>query len=336
MSKIRSAYRTYTASVIKSRSEVPDQTDMTVNGSDVECNNLTTTKTKNALGAATNKIGELSAHANINHWSCFGPTVRSTYGSGYGKVLVNSDPVANFKKGDFAGYNHGAVTPGWQSGGQAAAEANNWVNSGSQATCNANIDIGEIDWEGEMGAIGVAMLIFDVTDNIVGWGYTALSGIGSNFILSGTTTISGGIVLDKLDWYAMAFIVDQEITDPEDVISAMICRVPNISTWEINLKVKVATDITVEASGWTVDTPAFNLSAGTCGFNDAYKNVNLSNLRIVAQLFDWNWSQVGSDVELFNDVYYANDQLGVLSGKPDGNPIDAYGYHFKILFYETT
>ncbi len=341
MGKQRNTYRTYTTNVLKTRSEIPAQVDISEQSGYIDCVNISLNAVKGVLSASTYSLYDLCRHANVNHWSAFGPTVRSTSGSDYAKECVNSDPTV-CKLGDFAGYNHGAVTPGWQTGGQATAEANNWVNSGSQATCNANIDIGEVDWENEMGAVGVAMLIFDVTDNITGWGYTVLSGVGSNFTLSGETTIGGGIVVDKLDWYAMAFLVDQTITDPADVISAVVCRVPNISTWEINLKVKVAIEWHYDETGtqtipspWTQNgTAGMNWTTGYFDIGMIATNNNYTNLKIYARLFNWEYTQVGSDAVIYNTSYTALDDI-TGSASVGMTDIPAYGYHV-IVYFEYT
>lgn len=336
MGKSRYTYRTYTTSQLKNRSSIPSTGNISEQSGYIDCTNISLNAVKSLLGESVASLWGCSQSTALNHWSGYGPTTRALSGSGYSRVLVNSHPTIA-RLGDFAGYNHNAVIPGWQSGGQAVAEANNWINSGSQATCNANIDIGEIDWQGEFSAVGVAMLVFDSTDAIVGWGYTSLSGVGSNFTLSGTTTIMGGIVVDKLDWYAMAFIVDQVITTPEDVVSSVVCRVPNISTWEINLKAKAATFMLNDGyNGWTVSNPSFNLSAGTAGFSDATKNTNLTNIRVTVQLINWLGNSVGSEIEIFyQDNWSPTDQMFTCSGKPNGDPIDAYGYMFKLNFYET-
>ncbi len=343
MRKILSAYRTYTAQAIKDRASVPTPANMHIVGSTVECANINVYQVRDAIGISALDLHGQANSSNVNIWSCFGPVARSITGSGYDKVLVNT-VVTPDELFEFAGYNHNAPTPGWQSGGQAAAEANNWVNSGSQATCNANINIGEIDWEG-MGAVGVAMLIFDVTGNIVGWGYTALSGLGSNFTLAGTTTISGGIVLDKLDWYAMAFLVDQEILNPEDVISAVVCRVPNISTWEINLKVKQASTWYYDGDGQTIPSPWVQNGSAGMNFTTGYFDIGMiackqnKQIKIYARLFNWLDEVIGTGYIVGSESsYYSYSAMEDITGNAYLGMVNipSYGYRVVVYFEESS
>jgi len=336
MGKERNTYRTYTTSMLKTRSSIPSAGDIAEHVGHIDCANISLNAVSDLLDNTTHSLYTLARHANINHWSAFGPTIRSTTGSDYDKVLVNSDPADNCSLGSFAGYNHSAVTPGWQTGGQAAAEADNWVNESSQAVVSADIDIGEIDWENDFAALGVAMLIFDEADQIVGWGYEALSGIGSNFTLSGDTTIGGGIVEDK-SWYAMAFIVDQTITDPEDVISAMVCRVPNISTWEVNLKLLPATFVNVDSGGFTISGAGYanrgTPDDGFVGISDGTYAGYWDEVRLYANIYDIkNAVLLGSDLLL--NTWYSwspTDQMFGNEGQPNGDwHIPAYGYQINI------
>ena len=56
MAKVLSAYRAFTAAQIKSRADVPNQADMTVVGTTVECVAITTTKIRNILASGLNLV----------------------------------------------------------------------------------------------------------------------------------------------------------------------------------------------------------------------------------------------------------------------------------------
>ena len=103
------AYRAYTPTNIKTRASVPDATDMEVYGSYVGCNRINTTKVETALGISLHKIKELEIDGAINHWSAFGPTVRTISG-GSPKMLVNNNPT-RYRLADYAAYNHAATAP---------------------------------------------------------------------------------------------------------------------------------------------------------------------------------------------------------------------------------
>lgn len=139
--KTISAYRGYTAAAIKARATVPDQADMTVSGTDVLCAKINTAKIRAALVAAINKVGALNTHANVNHWSWFGPTVRSIVS----QELVNSDPTTGKNLGNFAGYNHAAPTPAIVEGGGAGG-SKSYDYEGTDLLVRVRVDLGEIDW----------------------------------------------------------------------------------------------------------------------------------------------------------------------------------------------
>lgn len=335
----RAAYRQFTATAINAR--LSNTCTHSVNGTNVDCTDCTCEKIEDILGI-THANATNTSHfddADINHWSCWGPTIRSLSGSGYTAYIVNSHYTGNRGISNaFCGYNHSASTPGWQSGGQATAQATIWVNSGSKATCSAPIDIGEVDYAAHWGATGIAMLIFDSGDNIVGWGYTSLSSVANTFTLYGETI--NNVSIDTSGWYGRALIVDQVITDPEDVISAMVCTVPNITTWTIDINVKALSEWHFEGSGTQTLPSPWDSTAGSDGGMNwttgvitvnyyAYNPNDYTNVHCYAKIFDWTWTQVGSQAEIFNATYYAYDEM---YGSDDVGMtnIAAYGYHVVV------
>ena len=337
MGKIRDTYGLFSAANLKSRSSIPAATDITVNTSSIDCVNIKVSDVKNVLSASTYSLYDLCRHTNVNRWSAWCPVVRTYSGSFPNNDIVNSVPTI-CRLGDFAGYNHNALTLGWQSGGQASAQEDIWIDSGNQATVSAPICIGEIDWVKE-GAGWVVMLIYGDAEGLVGWGKTDISTVANNFTLTGTTDVSGGIVLSKT-WYGRMFICAAgTLASKEDVEAASMCRIPNTTTFSINVKVRAVTDLTVNSNGLTVEGEGFNLIAGTCGFTKFYHlTESYSNVLVQARLFDHLWQQVGSTIDMHDGEYYASDEAFpniTGSAKPNGDYIAAYGYHFVIDFYLT-
>ena len=140
MGKIRDIYNTYTAAQLKSRSTIPAATDITANASDIDCVNIKASAVKSTLSAAEYSLYNLCRHANVNHWSWFGPTVRSVVS----QELVNDDPT-ECRLGDFAGYNHSAATPVINEGGGSGG-SKSYDYEGTDLLVRVRVELGEIDW----------------------------------------------------------------------------------------------------------------------------------------------------------------------------------------------
>lgn len=91
MGKIINEYSGLSSYQIKVNADIPDQSDMFINGSTVDCSNITTTKVKNVLGESSTSVGALCQSNKINKGANFRPS-----------------GTAPFNLGDFAGYNHNA------------------------------------------------------------------------------------------------------------------------------------------------------------------------------------------------------------------------------------
>lgn len=326
MAKIITKYRGYTAAQLKSRASVPNAADMTVVGNTVECVNINTTKIRNAIGASINSLSGLSQSPLVNVWSGFGPTVRTIVG----QALVNSVGAAPHGMGEFAGYNHNARIPGWIT---SAPSGDMWVNAGGDANFIVNVYVGEVQYQLISPAIvGITLAIYNSAGNLVAWGSRNFEDeLVQDDVTSLTATISG-VTIDAT--YTGKVWLVSDTSDFDD--TQIICRLPNTSDFTQNVKIKALTNLTVNSNGFTVTSPGFNLPAGTCSFAEAYNLTGYTNVRIVAQLFNWLWVQVGTDVEMYNDAYYPPDMIYVTPAKPNGDPVDAYGYHFVITFYLTT
>ena len=141
MGKIRDIYSGYTAAQLKSRSSIPAATDITVGTTTIDCVNIKASAVKSVLSATTYSLYDLCRHANVNHWSWFGPTQRTITS----QELVNSDPSV-CKLGDFAGYNHSAATPGIAEGGGSGG-SKSYDYEGIDILVRVRMELGEIDWK---------------------------------------------------------------------------------------------------------------------------------------------------------------------------------------------
>lgn len=355
MGKLITIYRSYTAAQLKARASVPNQADMGVNSTTVDCTNITTTKVRNALAAAVNSVAALCNHLNVNHWSGFGPTIRTITPVNLlpldDKVIVNSDPQnggdGSSKLGDFAGYNHSAVTPGWLTGGLAAAMADLWFDNNTPFQRTYNVILGEVDYNisGHPAALGVTVSIWTSADVLVGWASVNLSNTGSTNVA--ITVNSSANQTQERTLYGRVHICDS-YTNFASNGDNIICAVPNISKFTFATKIKLTTEWqfycgspqgqTLPANWSLVGSPppaTMNRTAGTMTLYDIESTQSYSNLKIVTRLFDWTWTQVGSDAVLFNQAYTAGQTVygGVMDvGFPN---IPATGYHFRIYFIYT-
>lgn len=106
MSKDLSSYDGFSATDIKNRADIPAQSNITVNGSTVQCTDIKLTDVKNAIGSSSSTVGGLCNDSAVNKWSYFGPT----------EWYVSSETLLNrvktpYSLGSFAGYNKDAVEP---------------------------------------------------------------------------------------------------------------------------------------------------------------------------------------------------------------------------------
>ena len=104
MAKILYPYNGLTASQIAAKAS--NTCTLTVNGSQVDCTNITITKIKNVIGASASTVSSLCTSGNVNKWSGFSP--REFYISGN---VVYDRVKTPYTMGSFAGYNHGAGSP---------------------------------------------------------------------------------------------------------------------------------------------------------------------------------------------------------------------------------
>jgi len=158
--KSQSEYRAYEATVLKSRAEIPEAANISVNASAIACKNIKATQLKSVLGTAGNKCSEFFSAAGLNVWSGFVGIRREV--SAAGAVLRNERVTANRRLADFAGYDHGASAPEFVVGGTNEVE---WANSITSVVFHCKVKISQAKFTDIIGrendAIGVAFSVWD-------------------------------------------------------------------------------------------------------------------------------------------------------------------------------
>lgn len=346
MGKKRYVYNLYSANELKTKADIPDQDNITVVDDTVdyiECFNVSKYFVCDFF-SLDRDLGliDLCRHASVNRWSAFCPVERGFTGTGWTRDLVNNLPSL-CRLLDFAGYDHNALTPGWQTGGQAIAEADYWVNLGSKASIECRICIGQIDWTSDIGAGWVVAVLFNSADVVIGWTKMDITTVADNFTIYAETIDE--IAIDHSDYYGRLMICDNiDIIQAEDIESAILCRVPNTNTFSVSIKVKQASSIYYYDTG-TGQPPApwvnnngvlgINWSTGyvTIGY-DLQSSSSWLNVRVKATLYNWLDEVIGT-CDIFNDVYNALDSLygTAYIGMTD---IPAFGYRVVVEFYYTT
>jgi len=104
--KVLNPYGGFTGTDIKNRASVPLQANIAVNGTAVECRNITITNIRTILDETLTGIGALSTSPKVNPFSEFGPR------EWYINAGVLTDRIKTpYQFGNFACYDHNAVAP---------------------------------------------------------------------------------------------------------------------------------------------------------------------------------------------------------------------------------
>lgn len=369
MALSRAAYRNFSSTQINSR--MSNTCTHSVNGSNVDCTDITTTKIETVLGlSGTNSLSTFAAASSVNHWSAWGPTTRSTSGSGTTKVLVNSHPSnSNLTMGCWAGYNHSAVTPHYDSGGSNTYA---YVQSGGSYDFTCTIDIGELLYNDVSGADTVSHVFFSVWDGSSCSGYyglalsSATDGTGdSNSIL--TFSGSAKVQLTSLTttktytckiWFCESGTWDYTGTYFEYKLSELAdwtvqIRIKSANHWYLNGPYNSSTtdgDGTFTSGNWDVNNAQITLSTGYATLyalslnsplggswgGTAYDYMNLY-FKIEEGYYDgstWYGTQQGSSVLCWsgswNQSYYVADFSSTDVWTP-GTGMDTSGYGYRFI-----
>ncbi len=337
----RAAYRNFSATDINNR--MSNTCDKSINGSNVDCTNANTTKIKNVLGVSDTALRILSRRDEVNVWSAWGPTVRSVSGG----VLTNTEPADGEECNDFAGYNHSAPTPHFDSGG---SNTYTLLQSGSDLVLSCVLDIGELLYNDVTGVANQATHIhFSVWDG-ASWVTnaakiialsSAVDGAGySNSIVdfsqAGTRITISGVTSTKTYTCKIWFCS----SDTFDYTGAnKVFEMSQFASWTHQARVKSANHFYVNgpyndgaATGassftsgrWTVNGAQLDLSTGYLDMNYLTLNAGLGS----------GWGDTGYDSLALNFIvqegYY--DQSGVWQGttvSTSSNYVSGYSWNYN-------
>lgn len=340
MSKNRTKYRSFSTAWLKSKSNVPDEIDITESGNDILCSNITIGKVRSALGIATSLLSQLSVNAIVNVWSQFGPTIRSFNDTGsWDSELVNSNPINNYKLGDFAGYDHiSDYIPGWNTPPVTSI----WCNVGNTFDLSGDIKLGMFDYAVGLNP-GLLFVLRDADDVIKAWQLTNLNNYGVSAALSLTSPVVSTEKSGANAWHVGAYITnDNTIINPDNILPSIQCIIPNTTMQHLTIYIKDATEWHYEGDGQTIPSPwtqngaaGVNLTTGNFNLGSISGSVSYTNVKIQAKLYDWTYSLIGTAI-LYNDAYTAYDDIYSGDVYLGLNPIAAYGYHIIISFEYTT
>lgn len=356
MGKVISKYRGYTPQDLKSRAEIPNQDEITVNTNDISCVNITTTKIRNTIGGSSNILSQLCSHTSINKWSGFSPYLRGVSGNGMDRIMTHSLPSSNFRESDFAGYNHGAVTPEWVNRTLILYE----VQGATTIVIAAQATIGELKFNDIVGytdTVGLAFCLYEFSGGsyiLRGSSVLALSSLKDTAIFSTNYYPDNGTpegLIHNEDLRVKIRFCNVTSGFTESNVAFKLTELPDYDI-RIVMLVQTSTEIQV-GGGLSLTNPGFSRSE----MNPVVGNVNVGSpssynasgdIKIYARLYsqfgsvDGSWSLVDEILMYENATYIANTNIGTMSAflqahdQENPNPIPAAGYKVSIDCEETS
>jgi len=318
MSKVISAYESFTATAIKTKATIPDQSDMTVNGTNVECSNISIAKVHNGIQSSCLHLYGLCTSPRVNKYSGFGP--RYWYVSGGNLVSGIKTP---YQLGDFAGYNHNAPATGWMN----KPATTMWSSPTMDVIFTADINVSEIKYSDITNCHGVALTIWNAAGTSL-LKFQILDvdsgSFGGNCSLE--CTFTAGTITTETTYTGKIYLTDNTTNFLENLGNAL-CKIPNIDDFTTTVKVYVSTTLnTSGTAGWTLSNAAINLSLAEVSFNDMYINNSYSNVVIQVRLVK-QYDGSTETTEFYSGAYTANTHLGsMVKVVHSSTPIPAYGY----------
>lgn len=339
MGKIINAYRLFTATVIKARATIPNQGDMTVVSTTVECVDITMAKIKNGIGGANFSLGDLSQSGNINLWSGFGPITRSIING----VLTNALNGAPHDMGEFAGYDHLAAAPNYPNSVHLASVYVWGVGATAIKALTAVIGQPKYlapDIVNDESIVGVALALYNGA-TFLGAGITDLNDCAESADLTAETsaiysdiTITGKIFLvDSLSVFNQ---------NGENIRGT----IPGLSNFNFNAIVLIANYITVSPEGFMTSDDSV-LEAGDCSFAAStgyfefptiHRHTDEGDLLVTAKLIHQIDGEMDSIV-IFDGAYTANTpitgdilEFSSITGVDPGPPYANQGWHVALVF----
>lgn len=318
MGKLIAKYRGFTPAAIKARADVPLQEDMVVSGDNLDCSNISMGHVGTIIGPGN--LWDLCRSDNVNVWSGFGPTARSVNA----QALVNSKPSVA-RLGDFAGYNHQALTPGWLTG---IPTGDVWLPSvGGAPVFEAAVRVGEVRWS-EIGAIGIVHAIYD-GDTIV-----AYQGIDFDDALVQDDIIDISVTLPfttvQKTYTGRVWLVSHLI-DYTD--SDIVCRLPNTADYSRQVRLLPETTVVLDApTGFTADVGFTNSpDFGTVYYLNLEGDATYDEVRVYASIWGYREGAIGEEILLDTFTPWHHDDFADGSGQPNGEYfIYADGYIITI------
>lgn len=334
MSKIIQKYRGYSATDIKTAADIPSTGSMVVSGDNLLCSDILISAVKNILSESSYNLSDLCTSTGVNLWAAFCPVIRTVTGASVWEYqLVNSAPTEMFSLGDFAGYNHNAVTPGWGTGGKAAAQADIWIVSNSKATFISDVVIGELQYPSESG---IVLCAFDSSNVIKAWSRITTNDLKDTANLTCDST--DNLTVQETFTLKSYIVNSNTITTANDIDDAIICRIPNVDNATVTVKIKAASSWYYDQSGnQTIPLPWVQNGSAGMNWTSGYFNIgsiesgtSVTVLRVYVSLFDWTDTLIGT-ADLFNGNYTAYYDItgSVYLGLA---PIANYGYRVVVYF----
>lgn len=202
MSKTLSAYGNFSATAIKSRADIPSQSDMVVSGTDVLCENVNASLVINTIQSSCKHLYGYSTSPRVNKWSNF--SSQEWYVNSPDLLHRSKDPCA---LANFAGYNHGAVPARVVT--EHSTTLVNITPAVSTFTVTIAINTGEINWPTIAGGTNISKICMKVYDHLgqlkdtKGVAFTMQDGDQIPFLTSNTITSTS--IIDEVFYVAIYF-----------------------------------------------------------------------------------------------------------------------------------
>lgn len=368
-SKQRNTYRAYTAAELKARSTVPNAGDISVGSGNITCKYITTVKIRTSLGESINHIDDLSKSNKVNKWSGFGPYTRSVSGTpnirGDGAWLQHNKPTAHFKFGNFAGYNHNALTPSYYNTNRTTTLI---IQSGGTAIFDCALTLGELkfmdgDIAGESQVLGLAFIVWD-GNTLIGYQVKDLETLKdtiissafqitkTNVTVSKTYTCQIRLIKSKTDYNYNPTNVVCGITELPDYTKDVIVQAANHfylnGPYALNPPVINYSIPTYTFGEWLLVRPSFYIATGRLMFEALAENARAwTGLHITAYIeqgyynLDGNWiGTIITDETIPSLIWDGNwaihdsaQYIDILIWKLAGvtKPLPAPGYSLRIV-----
>lgn len=306
-------YRTFSKEAIKARASVPLQADMVFVENTVEAS-VDLYQIRDALGIADVDFHGQANSAAVNRWSGFGPFERS-YSNPYNWDSVLQQAVS-LPDGlfEFAGYNHNAIAPGGFSAPSTA-----YANQGGRASIHGVCNIGEIDYP---GAAGIAFVITDSYGTIIAWEVTDINNYAD--VVDRVVTTNGNLDFSLSGAKAAFYILSvSSVMDEGDIISNLLCIVPNTTVQVFDIVVLLPTKIyfngqeynggTHTVGNWTAYGITLDMGTGVVTIGDIFNGGgNIGTATVTIGMSKQIGEQVDDAVTVYQGSFPATFNLSDL------------------------